>query len=176
MPKEDMMTISVVAALAAAVLFTGSMVAAALMDAATMKIRNGLVLLLLCAYPLLAPLTGLGLSEMGQSAGAAAAVLGGGFAFFAFGWIGGGDAKLAAVTALWLGAESLLAYLVYAALFGGGLTLLLLQFRMMPLPASWYARPWIARLYGRQTGVPYGVALAAAALIVFPGTPWMAAL
>lgn len=170
------MTISVLAALAAVLLFTAAMAAAALMDLTTMKIRNGLVLLLLLAYPVLAPLVGLSLSEMALSAGTGAAVLMVGFAFFALGWIGGGDAKLAAVTALWLGAEHMLAYLVYTALFGGVLTLILLQFRMVPLPAGLQARPWIARLQSAQTGVPYGVAMAAAALFVFPGTPWLAAL
>ena len=68
-------------------------------------------------------------------AGAGCAVLVVAFGFFTRGWIGGGDAKLAAATALWLGFDHLLAYLVYASLFGGALTLLLLQFRTMPLPA-----------------------------------------
>jgi prepilin peptidase CpaA len=174
--QEETMTISVVAALAAAFIFITAMITAAVMDLATMKIRNGLVLMLLLAYPVLAPVVGLGVPDMALSAAAASAVLVGGFAFFAFGWMGGGDAKLATVTALWLGVESLLAFLLYAALFGGALTLLLLQFRMMPLPASWHAQPWIARLHGVQSGIPYGVAMAAAALVVFPGTPWMAAL
>ena len=44
------------------------------------------------------------------------------FVFFALGWIGGGDAKLAAATALWLGFDHLLKYLLYASLFGGVLT------------------------------------------------------
>ena len=57
------------------------------------------------------------------------------FVFFARGWIGGGDAKLAAATALWLGFDHLLAYLLYASLFGGLLTLVLLQVRTMPLPS-----------------------------------------
>ena len=35
------------------------------------------------------------------------------FMFFARGWIGGGDAKLAAATALWLGFDQLLNYLLY---------------------------------------------------------------
>ena len=48
---------------------------------------------------------------------------------FACGWIGGGDAKLAAATALWLGFDPLMTICVYASLFGGVLTLLLLQFR-----------------------------------------------
>ena len=45
-----------------------------------------------------------------------ALVLVGAFAFFSFGWIGGGDAKLAAATSLWLGFGLTLPYLVYAAL------------------------------------------------------------
>ena len=39
------------------------------------------------------------------------------------GWIGGGDAKLAAVTVLWLGLGHLADYLVYASLLGGALTI-----------------------------------------------------
>ena len=67
--------------------------------------------------------------------GAAAAVLVVAFVFFARGWIGGGDAKLAAATALWLGFDQLLNYLIYASLFGGVLTLAIMRFRLMPLPA-----------------------------------------
>ena len=57
--------------------------------------------------------------------GAAAVVLVVVFVFFACGWIGGGDAKLAAATALWLGFAHLLDYLIYASLFGGALTLVI---------------------------------------------------
>ena len=75
------------------------------------------------------------LAEIGMHVGAAAAVLVVAFVFFARGWIGGGDAKLAAATALWLGFDQLLNYLIFASLFGGVLTLLILRFRLMPLPA-----------------------------------------
>ena len=86
---------------------------------------------------------------------------------------GGGDAKLAAATALWLGFDHLLPYLVYASLFGGALTLLLIQFRLAPLP-GWLARQeWVQRLHRKDGGVPYGIALAAAALAVYPETQWM---
>src|SRR5208282_2811624 len=43
-------------------------------------------------------------------------------------WIGGGDAKLAAATVLWLGFAHLADYLVYASLFGGALTVALISF------------------------------------------------
>ena len=89
-------------------------------------------------------------------------------ACFAQGWIGGGDAKLAAATALWFGFGHLLDYLVYASLFGGALTLLLIQFRHLPLPGLLARQHWILRLHEKGGGVPYGIALAAAALIVYP--------
>src|SRR5262249_3952786 len=98
------------------------------------------------------------------------------FVCFLRGWIGGGDAKLAAATALWLGFDYLLNYLLYASLFGGALTLLLIQFRTWPLPRLLAGPQWIARPPPKETRLPYGIALAAAALCVYPDTPWMAAL
>jgi prepilin peptidase CpaA len=92
------------------------------------------------------------------------------------GWIGGGDAKLAAATALWLGFDFLPSYLIYASLFGGALTLALLQFRKWPLPAMLAEQDWVVRLHRDDTGVPYGIALAAAALAIYPDTPWMSAI
>jgi prepilin peptidase CpaA len=90
--------------------------------------------------------------------------------------MGGGDAKLAAATALWLGFSSLLDYLLIAAVAGGVLTLLILLMRACPLPRSALAWAWLSRLYDRKSGVPYGVALALAALVVFPHSRvWIAA-
>jgi len=107
---------------------------------------------------------------------AGAVVLLAAFGFFTRGWIGGGDAKLAAATALWLGFDYLLPYLLYASLFGGALTLALVQFRLAPLPAALARQEWLERLHSRDAGVPYGIALAAAALAIYPDTPWMAAI
>ena len=105
--------------------------------------------------------------------GAAGLVLLVAFVCFSRGWIGGGDAKLAAATALWLGFDYLTSYLIYASLFGGALTLLLIQFRMLPLPRILVGQEWAERLHRKDTGVPYGIALAAAALAIYPDTPWM---
>ena len=166
------MTISVFAAHAASAGFIAAVSWAGAMDLITMKIRNGLVLLLLGLYALLAPLAGWPLTEIGLSAAVAGGVLVCTFTFFAFGWIGGGDAKLAPVVALWLGADYAPLYLICSALFGGVLTLAILQFRAMPLPAFCLSINWVTRLHDRETGVPYGMAIAAAALFVFPSTPW----
>ena len=144
---------------------------AAVADLVTMKIRNELVLFLLASYAVLAPLSGIGWVDIGWSIAVAAGVLLGMFVLFGFGWIGGGDAKLAAVIALWLGADQRSAYVLYTALFGGILTIALLQFRLMVLPAQCLTVPWIMRLHAPETGVPYGVAIAIGGAFYLPGDP-----
>jgi prepilin peptidase CpaA len=154
-------------------LFPALMAFAASSDLLTMTISNRLSLALAGGFFLLAIATGMGLHVLGMHLAAAALVLVVSFGFFTQGWIGGGDAKLAAATALWFGFDFLLDYMVYAALFGGVLTALLLQFRKLPLPHVLVRQPWIQRLHERGGGVPYGIALAAAALAVYPKTGWM---
>jgi prepilin peptidase CpaA len=157
-------------------LFPATMAFAASTDLFTMTIANRVSLVLVGGFFALAVLTGMGPAAIGWHVGAGAAVLVVGFGLFSFGWVGGGDAKLAAATALWFGFAHMLDYLLYASIFGGALTLLLIQFRMLPLPQVLAGREWIERLHKPGGGVPYGIALAAAALVVYPHTEWMAAL
>ncbi|MGH6684700.1 MAG: A24 family peptidase [Pseudolabrys sp.] len=157
-------------------LFPALMAFAASSDLLTMTISNRISLALAGGFLLLALATGMSPYAVGMHVVAAAAVLAVAFTCFAFGWIGGGDAKLAAATALWFGFDYLLDYLIYASLFGGALTLLLIQFRLLPLPAVLAGQKWILRLHEKGGGVPYGIALAAAALAVYPRTGWMAFL
>ena len=157
-------------------LFPALMVFAASSDLLTMTISNRLSLALAGSFFLLTMVIGLGLPAIGMHLAAAALVLAVCFGFFSMGWMGGGDAKLAAVTTLWFGFDYLLDYLIYAALFGGALTLLLIQFRKLPLPDALARQSWILRLHETGGGVPYGIALAAAALMVYPETAWMPAL
>ena len=162
--------------IAASFCFVAAVLWAAVADLVTMKIRNELVLFLACELCGSGAALGHRLGGIGWSVAVAAGVLIGMFVMFGLGWIGGGDAKLAAVIALWLGADHALAYVLYTALFGGILTIALLQFRLMVLPAQCLTVPWIMRLHAPETGVPYGVAIAAAALFIFPATHWMKAL
>jgi prepilin peptidase CpaA len=157
-------------------LFPAMMAFAASSDLLTMTIANRVSLILIAGFAALALLSGLGGAEVLSHVEAAAVVLGVAFFCFACGWIGGGDAKLAAVTALWLGFGNLFSYLVYASLLGGALTLLIVQFRTIPLPRLLAGREWAERLHSQGAGVPYGVALAAAALLVYPQTEWMTAV
>jgi prepilin peptidase CpaA len=157
-------------------LFPAMMAFAASSDLLTMTIPNRVSLIMLGGFLLLAVASGMSLEQIAMHFGAGLLVLAVAFGFFARGWIGGGDAKLAAATALWFGFDHLLTYLVYGSLFGGALTLVLLQFRAIPMPRLLLGREWAERLHEPNGGVPYGIALAAAALIVYPSTSWMQGL
>jgi prepilin peptidase CpaA len=132
-------------------------------------------LILIGGFVILATLSGISGADLLSHLGAAALVLAVAFFCFACGWIGGGDAKLAAATALWLGFSHLFDYLIYASLLGGALTLVIVQFRAFPLPRLLIGQDWAERLHKEGGGVPYGIALAAAALMVYPQTQWMTA-
>jgi prepilin peptidase CpaA len=128
-------------------LFPALMAFAASSDLLTMTISNRLSLALAGGFFLLMIVTGMSLHAAGMHVAAAAVVLVVAFVFFSQGWIGGGDAKLAAATALWFGFDYLLDYLIYASLFGGALTLAIIQFRKIPLPAMLARQGWILRLH-----------------------------
>jgi prepilin peptidase CpaA len=153
--------------LVALLIFPLLMAFAASSDLFTMRISNTLVLVLTAAFFALAFFVGLPLPEIGMHLACAALVLVFAFAFFAFGWIGGGDAKLIAATTLWLGFGTMLPYLIYASLLGGALTLLLHAARRWPLPERLRNVKWIDRLHDGKTGVPYGIALAIAGILVY---------
>lgn len=61
-------------------------------------------------------------------------------------------------------------------MIGGALTLLILFLRSVSLPAMLYSQGWLTRLHSAKVGVPYGIALAAAGLLVYPDTVFMAVL
>ena len=148
-------------------IFPAIMAWAAASDLLTMRISNRLVLTLLAGFAVMVPLSGMPLEVLGNHALAGGVVLAVAFAFFAFGWIGGGDAKLAAVTSLWLGWSLLLPFVVYSALLGGMLTLAILFLRRWPLPLALTSVGWVDKLHSPGTGVPYGIALAAAAMLIY---------
>ena len=157
-------------------LFPALMAFAAASDLFTMTISNRVSLALAAGFLLLAAATGMGFYDILMHLGAGATVLTVAFACFAMGWIGGGDAKVAAGAALWFGFGHLLNYLLYASLFGGALTLLLLQFRQWPLPYALAGQTWLLRLHAKDSGIPYGIALAIGALMIYPETDWIKAV
>src|SRR6202011_4443366 len=91
-------------------LFPALMAFAAASDLLTMTISNRVSLALVAGFLALAPLTGMGYHDILSHFGAGAVVLAVAFACFAMGWVGGGDAKVAAGAALWFGVGHLLDY------------------------------------------------------------------
>lgn len=141
---------------------------AAASDLLTMRISNRVTGLVVMGFASYALLSGLTLNDLALHLAAGALTLVFAFAMFARGWIGGGDAKLAAGTALWLGIEHLADYLLVASILGGALTLAILYARSYPLPQATLRLPFAVHLHDSRTGIPYGIALAAAALVVLP--------
>ncbi|GEP10926.1 A24 family peptidase [Methylobacterium gnaphalii] len=152
------------------IVFPFLMAYAASSDLLTMLIPNWISLALVAAFAAVVGVSGLSWTEIGWHVGAAMLTLTITFALFAFGVIGGGDAKLAAATTLWIGIGNMMDYLLVASVLGGGLTILLLMVRAHPLPSLLRSLPFARHLHNKETGVPYGIALAAAGLAVVPQT------
>ncbi len=146
------------------------MIFAALADLFTMTIPNRVSLVLIAAYLLLALYLRLPLATVGLHVSCGLAMLALTFTMFQMGWIGGGDAKLAAATALWLGWPALFEYGLAASLFGGALTVAILALRHYDLPEKLLSVGFIAKLAEKNGGVPYGIALALAGLMIYPHT------
>ena len=156
--------------------FPVAMIFAAAFDLLTMTIPNKVSMALVLAFALVAPLSGMPVPTIGVHVATGCAVLVLSFFMFTRGWLGGGDAKLLAATALWLGFDSLQSFMILVGLFGGVLSSVILAFRLY-VPGRLVSGPhWLVRLHGKGNGVPYGLAIGAAALWLYPETRWFAAL
>lgn len=139
-------------------------------DLFTMTISNRISLALIGGFVVLALWIGLSWQAVGMHFLAGFMMLVITFGMFTRGWMGGGDAKLASATALWFGFGHLLEYVLVASALGGFLTIFLLQVRAVPLPRLCHGWEWAQRLHDTKTGIPYGIALSAAALAIYPYT------
>lgn len=153
---------------AALIAFAALMVLAALEDLRRLMIPNALTLSLCVLWPLYALAMPTLASVLGSLACALAVFLVGAL-LFSRGFIGGGDVKLLAAATLWAGPAGVLPLLVATGVFGGMLALFLLMppgaqlatlARVKLGPADASAKT------GASTPVPYGIAIAAAAMIV----------
>lgn len=151
-------------------IFCVAMIFAGLFDLTTMTIPNWLTLGLALFFFVAAAISSMPLREVGLHTAVGFVSLLIGMGLFSRGWIGGGDAKLMAAVAMWVGWDQALPYFLVASILGGALTLVILGYRNLPLPAFVMRHDWVVRLHDRTEGVPYGMALAVAALLIFPDT------
>jgi prepilin peptidase CpaA len=83
-------------------------------------------------------------------------------ALYLFGWLGAGDSKLLAAAALFTGLTNLPLFLIATVLAGGLYALTVLCIRPKEIMRGMTAR---GRAEGKLRGIPYGVAIAAGALV-----------
>ncbi len=158
-------------------LFPALVIVAALSDAVSFTIPNWISAILAASFLPTALVLGLSLSAVGLHL----AIGGGAFVaavlMFSLGWIGGGDAKLFAAAALWLGWPGAEVFLLVTGLAGGLLAIGLLAVRADWLRLRAHAAPgWVGRLMTPDGPAPYGVAIACGALFAFPNSGLMAGL
>lgn len=154
-------------------IFSTFMIGAVVSDIRSMTISNRLNLALVLAFALSALWAGIAPATAGAHLLAGLGTLLVTAFLFARGWMGGGDAKLIAATALWFGPTlALLDYVLLASVFGGVLTLALLGARAVVRPATGVV--FLDRLLGPANGIPYGVALGLAGIGVAVTHDWAA--
>lgn len=151
-------------------------IVAALKDVTSFIIPNWISIGLVVAFYPAALAAGASPAVIGAATAVGACALLAGMAMFYAGWMGGGDAKLLAGCALWMGWPTVLPFLLATALAGGALALILMQMRSNLLKPYLQRGPaWMERLV-TAPDAPYGVAISIGALIIFPQSPLLRAI
>jgi len=152
------------------------MIAGAVYDAATLTIPNWISLLLVALFPLVAFVGGASWADAGVHAAVGFGALLVGMCLFAGGLIGGGDAKLFAAIALYVGASAFGLFVFAVAVAGGALALALIVARWGAGFVGRWGVSFIAlkpltqlqHLVRAGVGIPYGIAIAAGGLYALP--------
>jgi len=150
-------------------MFSVPLVIAALKDASSMTIPNWISLVMIAGFIAMVPFTWQGLSNLGIHLLVGGTFLIIGFSMFAFGWLGGGDAKLMAATALWMTWPDAMYFVIYTAVFGGFLAFFLLVGRKF-IPVRLMTSQWMHTMFRDETKMPYGLAIAAAGIYTLPSS------
>ena len=164
--------VPVLAAAFAALVLTG-----AVRDLISYTIPNWISFAILGLFPVAALAADVSLSTAGLHAAIGVGVLVAAMAMFAFRWIGGGDAKLFAAAAFWMGWPAIADFMLWTALTGGLLAVVLMSMRRAPLrPLVLLGPPWLVKLSEPGGAAPYGVAIAVGALMALPKSPLLSGL
>mgnify|MGYP001180504981 CR=1 FL=1 len=153
--------------------FPALMIIAGAGDALSMRIPNWLTALIALTFFPMAVMTAMPLDVLGLHllVGIAMFVLG--FALFALGLFGGGDAKLLAAAGLWIGWPDLVPFLVLTAFAGGVLALCVGLWSAVNFASEVEDGRIFRHLGSIKPNVPYGYAFAIGAILAFPQSWWM---
>lgn len=145
-----------------AAVFLGFLFAAAIGDVRSLRIPNALTASMAGLGPVAVWLAIPAEGAVVDALIAGAATLAVTWAMFEMGWLGGGDAKLAAAAALWLGGPATIAFALVTALFGAMLAALLLVLSRWDAAQATIGTNWSLRLRSGRISVPYAAAMAPA--------------
>lgn len=154
-------------------IFPFALIFAGISDAMSYTIPNKVSLILFVSFVLLVPFSGLSLAEIGSHVVVGFLMLVVGFLLFARGYFGGGDAKIIAAASLWLGPDYTGMFILFAAFYGGILSLFIMKIYNTPLPSFLAGQKWLVNYQTGKAAVPYGIAIGVAGLSIFPQTHWM---
>lgn len=145
-------------------------VAAAVHDVATYRIPNWMSAVLLAVFIPAAVATGMEPRLIAIDALVGLAVLLVGMCLMAGNLLGGGDAKIMAAIAPYVGLTALTEFVLFTAVAGGALALLALAVRRLPEDLRTRGPGWWRRLVEPCGPLPYGVAICVGALATFPAS------
>jgi len=164
MPFMDTVTLLLLSILPCLVIVAG------LRDLTTMTIPNWISGLLILGFFPTAFMVGLSPMTVAIHVGVAMAGLFIGMGLFSLRFIGGGDAKLMAAASLWLGLTGSGLFVLWTGVVGGVFCLALMFARFSLQPYFMRAPGWVVTLMNPKGDIPYGVAIAAGALMAFPSS------
>ena len=146
-------------------------IVAGLKDITSMTIPNWISVALIIGFFPAAVAVGLPPLTILAHVGVGVAALVVAMGLFALRVFGGGDAKLMAATCLWMGLSGTLPFVLWTAVIGGlfGVLLMLARHHAQPLVVG--APLWVGNLMKPKGDIPYGVAIAAGALVAYPASP-----
>lgn len=153
------------------------MITAAVSDVDRMKIPNWLTGLTAALFFPMALLIGMPMSDFVWHLAGGAILFVAGFILFSVGLFGGGDAKLLAAAGLWFGTAQTMPFLMATVVAGGIMCVAFMIWSTILFYFDMHGagtksdRSWLKQLMGIH--VPYGLAIAAGAIVAFPGTPWV---
>lgn len=151
--------------------FTGLVIYAALSDISRLIIPNWVSIALAAIFPVAALIAGAPWMQVGLHVLFGFGVLAVGFVLFQMNVFGGGDAKLLAAVSIWTGMSAFMPFILWTAIAGGVMALLMLTARQL-IPAGTYPA-FVDHLLKKQNGIPYGVAIMFGALMAIPSLPYL---
>ena len=147
--------------------FIGVLIAAAIADFCTLKIPNWCSFVIAVVFVLFAHNLNMPLSEILTHYGTGVIVYLLGLGLVLRGVVGGGDVKLLSTTCIWAGPNMLAELLISTAILGGMLALVVICMRKtLSERLNGWKPLWLNPPEGTSIGIPYGVAIAVAGLLL----------